>query len=49
MVRGLAMTTDIRRQPGDGADSRAHAVTHVNALDNDLLAYGDEPHVSFEG
>jgi hypothetical protein len=49
MARGIAMTTDICGQPGDGAGYRSHAGTHVNAVDNDLLACGGELQVSFEG
>jgi hypothetical protein len=49
MARGIAMTTDICRQAGDGASSRAHAGTHVNAVDMDPLACGGESQASFEG
>jgi len=49
MARGIATTTDICRQPGDGAGFRAHAVIHANAVDMDLLACGGELQASFEG
>jgi hypothetical protein len=49
MARGIAMTTDICRQPGDGAGFRAHTATHANAVDMDLLACGGESQASFEG
>jgi hypothetical protein len=49
MARGIAMITDVCRQPGDGAGSRAHAVTHANAVDKDLLACDGESQVSSEG
>ena len=49
MARGIAMTIDTCRQPGDGAGSRAHAATHANAADIDLLACDGESQASFEG
>jgi hypothetical protein len=49
MAQGIAMTTDTCRQPGDGAGFRAHAVTHANAVDNDLLACDGESQVGFQG
>ena len=49
MARGIAMTIDTCRQPGDGAGFRAHAVTRANAADIDLLACDGESQVGFEG
>ena len=34
MVRGITMTTDTRRQTGDGPGFRAHAVTHAKRIQN---------------
>jgi hypothetical protein len=34
MARGIAMTTDACRQPGDGAGLRAHAVTRAKLTGN---------------
>ena len=48
MARGIATTTDICRQPGDGAGFRAHAFTHANAMDNDLLPFDGASQVSFQ-
>ena len=39
MVRGIAMTTDACRQPGDRAGLRPHAATHPN-----VNSYYDDPH-----
>ena len=39
MARGIAMITDICRQPGDGAGLRPHAVTRAN-----VNSYYDDPH-----
>ena len=49
MARGIAMTIDTCRQPGDGAGFRAHTATHANAADKDLLACDGESQASFEG
>jgi hypothetical protein len=53
MARGIAMTTDTCRQPGDGAGFRAHAVTRANAVDMAadmaLLTCSGESQASFEG
>jgi hypothetical protein len=34
MARGIAMITDICRQPGDGAGFRAHAVSRAKLTGN---------------
>jgi hypothetical protein len=34
MARGIEMTTDTCRQPGDGDGFRAHAVTHAKLTGN---------------
>ena len=49
MARGIAMTIDTCRQPGDGAGFRAHAVIRANDVDKDLLACDGESQASFEG